>query len=403
MPQVEKETASEVYLQKAVLEGYRTIKKLEVEFLPGLNVIIGKNGTGKTNLMEYLYRALNLGGKQYFVNADLILLKATPSNEQPLHIHLESQHETMLSTNARNKSVAYSSAVRMIIGKRGYDDTKSKIYPEYFLRDNAFLYNGIFIKHGIPNDFLFFNKPFNYSTNSEDESMAISKVFSIEVPSFLRRILFRFVTMPEEGEGQESSLKSYIKNIFTILEKLREPLRTFSGIEDIRLSKNYNIYFDATSSSYIINNLLVEFNFNKQWLPFNSLSDGTKRIFYIISEVLAEEGLYFFLQSIVPAPSSNKIILLEEPELGLHPHQLEQLMKFLREQAKHKQIIISTHSPIVLDSVDPYELDRVQIAELTPEGTQLRRLTPEQQKKAQIFADKTGLLSDYWRFSDLEA
>jgi predicted ATP-dependent endonuclease of OLD family len=100
---------------------------------------------------------------------------------------------------------------------------------------------------------------------------------------------------------------------------------------------------------------------------------------------------------------ANQILLLEEPELGLHPHQLADLMKFLQEQAKHKQIIISTHSPIVLDAIDPYELDRVQIAELTPDGTQLRRLTPEQQKKAQIFADKTGLLSDYWRFSDLEA
>ena len=76
-------------------------------------------------------------------------------------------------------------------------------------------------------------------------------------------------------------------------------------------------------------------------------------------------------------------------------------MKFLREQSKHKQIIISTHSPIVLDSVAK-ELDRIQIAELTPEGTQLRRLTPEQQAKARMYLEETGLLSDYWRFSDLE-
>jgi predicted ATPase len=78
-------------------------------------------------------------------------------------------------------------------------------------------------------------------------------------------------------------------------------------------------------------------------------------------------------------------------------------MNFLKEQAKHKQIIISTHSPIVLDSVAPSELNRIQIAELTPEGTQLRRLTPEQQTKAQIYIRETGLISDYWRFSDLEA
>jgi len=179
------------------------------------------------------------------------------------------------------------------------------------------------------------------------------------------------------------------------LEKLKDPLVHISVIKDLRLSSNYNIYFDATSRSHIINNLLVEFEVNKQWIPFTSLSDGTKRVFYITAEILAGEGYYFLQNSVRSAfPSDNKIILLEENELGLHPHQLGQLMEFLREQAKRKQIIISTHSPIVLDSVDPNELDRIQIAELTPEGTQLRRLTPEQQAKARIYVEETGLLSD---------
>lgn len=37
------------YLSKARLKGYLTIKDCEVEFKPGLNIIIGKNGVGKTN------------------------------------------------------------------------------------------------------------------------------------------------------------------------------------------------------------------------------------------------------------------------------------------------------------------------------------------------------------------
>jgi predicted ATP-binding protein involved in virulence len=224
----------------------------------------------------------------------------------------------------------------------------------------------------------------------------------------LRIVLGQFLQLPKE-EGQESVVRNKLKNAAVILEHLKEPLKYFSVIEDVRIAPSYSIYYDATLRSYIIKNLFVEYKVNHQWLPFGSLSNGTKRVFYVTAEVMAMDAYRSFVKLLTRGhPSAtrvyaNQILLLEEPELGLHPHQLADLMNFLKEQAKHKQIIISTHSPIVFDSVNPYELDRVHITELTPEGTRLRRLTPEQQKKAQIFADTTGLLSDYWRFSDLEA
>jgi len=41
------------YLKKAKLKGYKSIKDAEVEFHDGLNIIIGKNASGKSNLLEY--------------------------------------------------------------------------------------------------------------------------------------------------------------------------------------------------------------------------------------------------------------------------------------------------------------------------------------------------------------
>ena len=100
---------------------------------------------------------------------------------------------------------------------------------------------------------------------------------------------------------------------------------------------------------------------------------------------------------------STKAILLEEPELGIHPHQLHQLMQFIKEQSREKQIILTTHSPQVLDVLGPDELDRVIICHSDPKnGTQLSHLTEKEIAKAKKYMKEEAFLSDYWRFSDLE-
>jgi hypothetical protein len=47
------------YLHSAHIEGYKSIVSCDVTFKPGLNIIIGKNGTGKTNLLEGLKNGLS--------------------------------------------------------------------------------------------------------------------------------------------------------------------------------------------------------------------------------------------------------------------------------------------------------------------------------------------------------
>jgi predicted ATPase len=110
-------------------------------------------------------------------------------------------------------------------------------------------------------------------------------------------------------------------------------------------------------------------------------------LFYIIAEVTYSNGL----------------ILIEEPELGIHPHQFNLLLDFLREQSENKQIIISTHSPKALDHLEPNELDNILITYYDlKRGTQIRHLTSRQKTKAKSYIKEVGFLSDYWMLSDLE-
>lgn len=65
-----------MYLKKIYLACYRNLKQQEVEFIPELNFVIGKNAQGKTNLLEAIYLLSN--GKSFrnnkikeFINWDL--------------------------------------------------------------------------------------------------------------------------------------------------------------------------------------------------------------------------------------------------------------------------------------------------------------------------------------------
>lgn len=83
--------------------------------------------------------------------------------------------------------------------------------------------------------------------------------------------------------------------------------------------------------------LSLEWHFTGQNEPFflSELSDGTVRM------------LCWAIILLSPQPSS--LLVIEEPELGLHPAWMPTLYEWICEAAQKTQIIISTHSPELLD------------------------------------------------------
>ncbi|MBU6121452.1 AAA family ATPase [Hymenobacter siberiensis] len=51
-PEVPAVSEQPYYLQRAHIKDFRSIRDAKVEFKPGLNIIIGANGSGKTNLVQ---------------------------------------------------------------------------------------------------------------------------------------------------------------------------------------------------------------------------------------------------------------------------------------------------------------------------------------------------------------
>ena len=45
---------NQAYISHVHLKGYKSIRDMEIDFKPGLNIIIGPNGSGKTNFLDCL-------------------------------------------------------------------------------------------------------------------------------------------------------------------------------------------------------------------------------------------------------------------------------------------------------------------------------------------------------------
>ena len=102
-----------------------------------------------------------------------------------------------------------------------------------------------------------------------------------------------------------------------------------------------------------------------QYFDVSSLSDGTLRFMALATLFLQPEEL---------RPS---IILVDEPELGLHPYAITLLASLIKMGSQNTQTIVSTQSPILLDHFNPED---VLISNYENGETQLTRLEPQKLK-----------------------
>ncbi|GAA4736868.1 AAA family ATPase [Flavisolibacter ginsenosidimutans] len=392
-----------VYLKEATLGGYKSIKDITIDFKPGLNVIIGKNAAGKTNFLYFLHRMLSF---EYENLSDFFARLTLLQNENVFQVKAKGSFKEdivngkpFFGGSDLEATFFYNSEV---IAEA--EDLNSNFFQK--IRNYNFLFSTTLITHGIPDNFYFVTKPLNIKVSRTKFSSDLFRIIAEgENVFFPKSILtsFIFLGLLSSEDFTQEGVEKEVNNVLNGIDSLKKHLRSITPIKDIRFNKSLNVLIDKTNGEFSVNNLLLEFYIDDEWYPFDQLSDGTKRLFYIISEV-AYSGEYYYAGKAMAVVSKDdgRVILLEEPELGIHPHQLQALLRFLKEQAEDKQIILTTHSPQVLDALSQSDLDRVIIAYSDKqEGTKLRHLTDAEMSKARKYIEE-DLLSDYWRFSDLE-
>ena len=189
---------------------------------------------------------------------------------------------------------------------------------------------------------------------------AFSKIRLYREWSFGR---FTAPRLPQKADMPNDLLEPDSSNLGLVLNRLRrdpavkqrllKALRAlYDGIDD------YDIQIEGGT-------VQVFFHEGRITVPATRLSDGTLR--------------YLCLLAILCHPNPPPLVCIEEPELGLHPDVLPTLAKLLIEASERTQLIVTTHSDVLIDAMTDYP-EAVLVAEKTLAGTTLTRLNAEKLK-----------------------
>ncbi len=151
--------------------------------------------------------------------------------------------------------------------------------------------------------------------------------------SFGRNAVFR---EPQRADLRNDSLDEDFGNLGLFLNRLKTK---FPVAKRAILKGLQDLYEGITDFEVSIQGGTVQVFFHEGdfSIPATRLSDGTLR--------------YLCLLAILCDPEPPPLICIEEPELGLHPDILPGLADLLKAASQRTQIIVTTHSDILVDAM----------------------------------------------------
>ena len=122
-----------------------------------------------------------------------------------------------------------------------------------------------------------------------------------------------------------------------------------------------DLYPRFTNYEVVVNSGSVQIFFTEEdtSIPATRLSDGALR--------------YLCLLAIFYNPNPPPVVCLEEPELGLHPDIVAGLAKHLRAASERMQLIVTTHSDILIDALSDTP-ESIVVFENNDGATRMNRL-----------------------------
>ncbi|MBF0435432.1 MAG: AAA family ATPase [Magnetococcales bacterium] len=140
--------------------------------------------------------------------------------------------------------------------------------------------------------------------------------------------------LSQDSAGRNTNLEENVTNLGLVLNGLRKNMSAKSMLLDYLGRLNSDIKdFDVAVENGKVQVFLQE---QSIFIPATRLSDGTLR--------------FVTLLAILCHPQPPSLVCIEEPELALHPDILPILGLLIKEASSRMQLIITTHSDILLDA-----------------------------------------------------
>ncbi|WP_045213359.1 AAA family ATPase [Desulfonatronovibrio magnus] len=336
------------------IKGFMSIREMERFPLYGLNVLIGSNGAGKSNLVSYFHMLGEMveGRLQKWTrnkgSADRIVsfgAKETKQIQSLIEFGLNGYKFTLEPTVDGGFSFGeeklffddpYSGQEWTNLGS-GHAESKLKDQYDNFGKGSRADYSYSSIANW---------KIFHFHDTSD--SAGVKRLGSVHDNDYLRPDASNLAAFLYRLKDKHPQVYAQIKKTITLAipffdDFVLKPDELPTGEQQVRL------LWRQKDSDYAF------------W-P-SQLSDGSIRFICLVTALLQ------------PEPPSTMII--DEPELGLHPFAINLLGALLRSAAKRMQIIISTQS---VPLVNEFSIDDLIVVERKFDATILKRYQEDEFK-----------------------
>ena len=316
-------------LARLTVRGFKSIRELK-DFEPGaLNVLIGPNGAGKTNFIE-LFRMM------------------ARMTEQRLQIWVAEQGgpDALLFGGRRGPSRIEA---EFIFGLNAYHFSLVPVGRNLVFEgeETGFFGHGQTFTHPLGSG--------HYESNLKGADEGGGDAFSPYVRAAIAswRVYHFHDTSPVAPVRQAQalrdnlSLKSDASNLGAFLRRLRErhPDYYRQIVEAVRLAAPF--FGDFVYRRDVGERMELEWfeaDDPDTVLGPRQLSDGTLRFISLATLLLQ------------PTQLRPQLILIDEPELGLHPHTLTLLAEMLQHASDERQVIVSTQSADLVSEFEPEDV-----------------------------------------------
>ncbi|MEE0247616.1 MULTISPECIES: AAA family ATPase [Peptacetobacter] len=297
-------------VKRLKFKNHKVLGDLDISFQIDSNntldtiVFIGENGTGKTTILREIYNLMDLENMQ--------------NSGNKIFLELEENEKAILKKYPleKNNNIIMEEDIL-------YDciDIKKEVYDFEDIEKDKYKSKVIYLPTEVNfNSLKSVDRTFRYKYKFRNE---INENLISDLPSAIANKIYVEMIMNEDLPARESKEK-VCKEVNSVFESMD------LDIEFVGLSKDENT-------------VPIFRNIEGKEFDINGLSSGEKQLF------LRALSLKFL-------NVNNSIILIDEPEISLHPRWQRKIVNVYENIGENNQIIIATHSPHIIGNVKKEQL-----------------------------------------------
>ena len=358
------------------IRGFRSLADVELAEIPRAAVLIGANGSGKSNFIRFFEMLSWMLGPRRLAE----YVERQGGADDQLH-----------GGNRRTPRLVAEVSLQTETGRNDYRFMLSYAHPDrFFFSEECFRFNSSALPTEAPWQYL-------ESGHQEAEIVRVAQSGeSYDVNPITARVIVNLLRGCDVYQFHDTSdtsdfkkrwdvedndhLRSYGSNLAAVLHRLeREDFKRFELICQ-HIGRVLPV-FDRFQIEESYGKVLLRWKAKGTDKTFGAhlTSDGSLRFFSLVTLLN------------LPPEMLPDVLLLDEPELGLHPAAIALVGGMIKTLAEERQVIVATQSPLL---VDAFGLDEIFVLDLQEGRTEFSKLDPDEYR---VWLDDSFTTGELWQ------